>query len=75
MTEEYEVITLPIEFFGNPIKIRKEMKKARLMKTFRDRDHARQVWDDWDGVSYDNPSAEDAHQYLNLIGDGSYCAV
>ena len=30
------------------------------------------VWDDWDGISTEG---EDAHRYLNLIGDGAYCAV
>lgn len=49
--------------------------EARLRSLFRDRDHARQVWDDWDGMSSEEPGGENAHADLNLIGDGSYCAV
>lgn len=75
MTEEVQIINLPLEFLGNPKKIRQEMKKAKLLKTFKDKEHAREVWDAWDGISCDEPHAEDAHQYLNLIGDGAYCAV
>jgi len=59
----------------NPVKRRAEMQRQRTMAMFRDQEHARQVWDDWDGLSGEMPNGEDAHLYLNLIGDGEYCAV
>lgn len=46
--------------------------RAQVMATFRDQDHARQVWDDWDGI---DEEGELAHHYLNLIGDGHYCSI
>lgn len=56
----------------DPAKRARILEDMRVRKMFRDRDHARQVWDDWDCVSQEG---EDAHRYLNLIGDGEYCAV
>lgn len=46
--------------------------EAEVRAAFRDKAHARQVWDDWDGL---DSEGEMAHAYLNLIGDGHYCAV
>jgi hypothetical protein len=56
----------------DPRKRRRLMEENRVRSLFRDRDHAREVWDQWDGISLDG---DDAHLYLNLIGDGRYCAV
>lgn len=56
----------------NPVKRQRVMEEARVRAAFRNQEHARQVWDDWDGIT---PEGEDAHMYLNLIGDGKYCAV
>lgn len=46
--------------------------ETEVRAAFRDKAHARQVWDDWDGIEEEG---EMAHAYLNLIGDGHYCAV
>lgn len=56
----------------HPAKRARMIEDVRVKSMFRGRDHARQVWDDWDGISTEG---EDAHRYLNLIGDGAYCAV
>lgn len=85
-SEEPEImfsVTIPegtdiVEAFSellNPARRRQMMREAedrRVRALFRDRDHARRVWNEWDGIE---PIGEDAHRYLNLIGDGAYCAV
>jgi hypothetical protein len=36
----------------------------------------RSMWDRWDGVEpVDGYAGEDIHAYLNILGDGEYCAV
>ena len=59
-------------FVGALKKAQRDADNARIMALFSSRDHARKVWDDWDCVSQEG---EDAHAYLNMIGDGEYCAV
>jgi len=76
--EQPEIYNVPLESllqngFAKSILIAKrKAAAARIMDLFRDQAHARQVWDDWDGLTQEG---EDAHGYLNLIGDGRYCAV
>ena len=76
--EQPKIYTVPIEsLLTHGIKgaVRLEQRnaeKVRIMALFRDQAHARQVWDDWDSITQEG---EDAHAYLNLIGDGRYCAV
>lgn len=66
------VIAISFTDLLDPRRRRRIMEDNRVRNAFRDRDHARKVWDQWDGISAEG---EDAHRYLNLIGDGRYCAV
>ena len=59
----------------DPVKRQQSIQRAAALAMFRSREHAREVWDDWDGMSSETPSGENAHMYLNIIGDGRYCAV
>lgn len=79
MSDEMTMITVPIEKVFDRDYIlqamyaeRRRINEERVRGLFRDRDHARAVWDAWDGCEQ---IGEDAHLYLNLIGDGRYCAV
>jgi hypothetical protein len=66
------VIEISFSDLLDPRRRSRLIEEHRVRNAFRDRDHAREVWDQWDGISTDG---EDAHRYLNLIGDGRYCAV
>lgn len=82
MAEDIVFITVPLERVFDREYIAKaaqaerhRIEVERVKSLFRDRDHARAVWDAWDGCEGGPGSGEDAHFYLNLIGDGRYCAV
>lgn len=50
----------------------------RLRKLFdgKTKDDVRNLWDQYDGCNEPGGfCGEDIHAYLNLIGDGHYCAV
>jgi hypothetical protein len=61
----------------NPIGRQQAVQREAVKVMFVDRDHARRVWDEWDGISSDPPSpnGEDAWLYLSITGDGAYCTV
>ena len=70
-----DVVTMNFGDLLDPRKRQRIIEEARLRRLFSGRDHAREIWDAWDGISDETPNGEDAHAYLNLIGDGEYCAV
>lgn len=51
---------------------------GRLSRLFAGKTIAdlRALWDRWDGINtVDGYAGEDIHAYLNILGDGEYCAV
>lgn len=68
-----QIIAMSFADLLNPHKRARLLREHRVRNLFRDRDHARQVWDDM--IEGEEPDFEDAHYYLNMIGDGAYCAV
>ena len=69
---DYGVFLMAWAELIDPVKRETAILNQKISAMFRDRDHARAVWDEWDGVSV---GGEEAHHYLNLIGDGRYCVV
>lgn len=51
------------------------IREGRVKRLFRNREHARRIWDNWDGISRNVPHGDDALFYLKMIGDGTYCAA
>ena len=53
-------------------------ERRRLAKMFagKSRDEMRALWDSFDDSSFCGPyDCADVHGYMNMTGDGAYCAV
>lgn len=71
-------------FCGYQISVERERKRQQeewavhlhVIFSALTREEVMSLWDRWDGVNdVDGFGGEEIHGYLNLIGEGRYCAV